>query len=214
MKEKSLYEHVRNFIESEFSCFHTSIEKGTQWGKIDVVGLRRSIGYLGGHTEVISVEVKPKKYNFLKSIGQAYSYSVMADLCFLAVHKPYDKDFTQEEKDIALKLGVGLIKIGSHYSCNIISSSPMNSPLPSYRLSLINKLGFVQCMICKTFFQSEDLINQKERKIIATAIQERKPLCYWLDNLAHQKNDNKKYIRDRRHICADCIQVFAGLLEY
>ena len=50
------------FIEKEYSCFHTGIEKGSKDGKIDVVGLRNTVGDLGGHTEVISVEVKPEKY--------------------------------------------------------------------------------------------------------------------------------------------------------
>jgi len=213
MKERDLYEPVRDFIESEFNCFHTAIEKGSKDGKIDVIGLRNTIGDLGGHTEVISVEVKPEKNTYLKSVGQAYAYSVMADRCFLAVHKPYNRDFTQQEKDQALKIGVGLIKIGSHKECSIVSSSPIHTPLSSHKLSLLNKLGFVQCVMCNSLFKDKGMRNLKERSSITNAIRENKPFRYWLWGLSEQKEEEREYVYDRRHICADCVQVFGGLID-
>ena len=107
MKERDLYEPVRVFIKKEYSCFHTGIEKGSKDGKIDVVGLRNTVGDLGGHTEVISVEVKPEKNIYLKALGQAYAYSIMADRCYLAVHKPYNRDFITRRKRSSVKTGCG-----------------------------------------------------------------------------------------------------------
>jgi len=213
MKERDLYEPVRLFIEEEFNCFHTGIEKGTKDGKIDVIGLRNTVGDLGGHTDVISVEVKPEKNTFLKSLGQAYAYSIMADRCYLAIHKPYKKDFTQDEKDQASKLGVGLIKIGAKKVCNIVISSPIQSPLLAHKLSLINKLGYVQCVMCNTLFEKSGMRNQREKSSIVNAIKDKKSFRYWLGGLSDQKEEERDYIYDRRHICPDCVQAFSGLIN-
>jgi hypothetical protein len=148
MKERDLYEPVRSFIEVEFECFDTAIDKGPKEGIVDVVGLRNNISDLGGHTELISVEVKSEQNTFLKALGQAYAYSVMANRCFLAIHKRYGRDFTQDEKDQAAKLGVGLIKIGANKQCSIVSSSPLHTPLDSYKLRLAQKMGYVRCVLC------------------------------------------------------------------
>lgn len=213
MKERDLYEPVRSFVETEFHCFHTGIEKGIKDGKIDVIGLKNSFGDLGGETEVIAIEVKPEKHTFLKSIGQAYAYSVMANRVFLAVHKPYNRDFTSDEKDIAPKLGVGLIKIGAHKECSIVSTSPVHSPLESQKHSLLNKLGFVQCVLCGSLFENKGMRNQKQKSSIYNAIKEEKPYRYWLWGLSVQKGEERQYVYDRRHICSDCVQIFSGIVE-
>ena len=213
MKERDLYEPVRKFIEKEFNCFHTGIEKGTKDGKIDVVGLRNTVGDFGGHTDVISVEVKPEKNTYLKALGQAYAYSIMADRCYLAIHKPYNKEFSQEEKDQASKLNVGLIKIGAHKECSIVISSPIQSPILSHKLSLINKLGYAQCIMCNTLFLNKGIRSQKDRSSILNAIEEKKPFRYWLWSLSKQREEERDYVYDRRHICADCVQVFSGLIN-
>lgn len=95
---------VRKFIATEFDCFYTATQKGGKAGIIDVLGIRNSIGDFGGHSELISMEVKPEKNTFLKSLGQAYAYSIMAEHCYLAVYKP-KSDFTREEKRSGPKAG-------------------------------------------------------------------------------------------------------------
>ena len=137
----------------------------------------------------------------------------MADRCYLAVHKPYNRDFTQEEKDQASKLGVGLIKIGAHKECSIISSSPVQSPLLSHKLKLIDKLGYLPCIMCNTLFQNKGMRSQGERSSIVNAINEKKPFRYWLEGLSEQREEDRNYIYDRRHICADCVQAFSGLIN-
>ena len=170
MKERGLYEPVRKFIEKEFNCFYTGIEEGAKDGKIDVVGLRNTVRDFGGHTDVISVEVKPEKITYLKALGQAYAYSIMADRCYLAIHKPYSKDFSQEEKDQASKLNVGLIKIGARKECSIVISSPIKSPLLSHKLLFIATLGYAQCIICNTLFLNKLIRNQNDHYSIVNAI--------------------------------------------
>lgn len=210
MKERDLYEPVRKFIDSEFDCLYSAIEKGSKAGRIDVIGIRNSIGDFGGDSELISIEVKPEKNTFLKSLGQAYAYSIMAEHCYLAVHKP-TSDFSKEEKEQALKLGVGLIRINSKKKCSIVLSSPIHSPMKATKLALMNKLGFVQCIMCNAVFENTGMRSQRENSTIVNSINDGKPFRYWLENLSIQKKDEREYIYDRRHICADCVQIFKGL---
>src|SRR5689334_5154390 len=108
MLEAKLYKKVADFIGKEFDCFHTAEKKGIEQGTVDVVGLRYSMDRFGGTAEVVAVEVKLESATFLKSLGQALGYSVMADRCYLAVHKPYNHHFTVPEKELAAQLNVGL----------------------------------------------------------------------------------------------------------
>jgi hypothetical protein len=213
MIEQSLYKPVAQFIEKEFGCFAIDTTKGTQYGSIDVVGLRYVMGDYGGAAEVVGVEVKPESATFLKSIGQARAYSVMADRCYLAVHKPYRRKFSQEELDIAAQLNVGLIEIGKGKSCRVVVSSPKHEPIRAHKLALIKKLGFVECVLCGSLFRDQGLRSQRERSSIRNAIVEKKAFRYWLFKLASQRGSNKKkYIYDRRHICEDCVHALSGLV--
>jgi len=212
MAEKDLYKPVAAFIKREFNCFAVKTTTGTRHGSIDVVGLRDLIGDLGGGTEVIAVEVKPEKSTLLKSLGQAYAYSVMADRCYLAIHKPYRRRVSQEEIDMAAQLNVGLIQIGTRKTCRVLVSSPRQEPLRSHRLALIRKVGYVECVVCGTLFPNTGLRSQRDRSSIRHAIVEEKAFRYWLFELAERRGaDKRRYIYDSRYICPDCVQAFRGL---
>ena len=212
MKEEDLYPSVADFVEKEFNCFYVGIKKGTELGTIDIVGLRYVMGDIGGSSEVISVEVKPEEMTFLKCAGQAHAYSVMADRCYLAVHKRYGRNLTQEQKDVAAQLQLGLIEIGKRKKCKVIVSSPEQRPMRKHRLSLINKCGYVECVICGILFGNKGMRSLRERSNITHAIRDEKGFRYWLYNLQEKKNrDSRRYVYDRRHICPDCVQIFSGL---
>jgi len=212
MIEKRLYKPVAEFVRKEFNCFTVSTTTGTMYGNIDVLGLRHVMGSFGGTTEVIAVEVKPENSTFLKSLGQAHAYSIMADRCYLAIHKPYGRKISQEIIDMAAQLKVGLIEIGKQKSCKVLVSSPLQEPILHHKLSLVAKMGYVQCILCGSTFKDESVKSQGERSTIGKAIEEEKAFRYWLFDLAKQRgSDNKKYIYDRRHVCADCVQAFRGV---
>lgn len=227
MKEIDLYKTVKEFLKEEFNCFHTELNMGTKSGQSDVVGLRNAdvvhnndtVGDLGNDTEVISVEVKLEGNASLKSLGQAYAYSIMADRCYLAVHKPNESEFSDQEKNYASKLGVGLIKIGAQKECSIIISSPTHSPLRSHKLALVNRLGYVRCIMCDMFFvwKEDRGVEQKRENIkpntIKKAIEEEKSFCYWLYEFSEQgqRKDERAPCHDRRYICTDCVQALSGL---
>lgn len=212
MKESDLYKPVEAFVKTEFNCFHTAINRGTKAGKIDVIGIRNTLSDFGGHTDIIAVEVKPKGATFLKSLGQAYAYSVMTDRCYLAIHKPRDTEFSQEEKDLAERLGVGLIKIGAYKECKIETSSALHTPLIAHKLALLYKIGYSQCSICQSVFKSDgNIAKQKGSVTIQKAITNTTSFQYWLSGLYDQKNDNRDYVYDKRFFCEDCVQAFKGL---
>ena len=212
MKEEDLYAPVAKFVEEEFDCFYVGIKKGTELGTIDVVGLRYVMGDFGGSTEVISIEVKPEEMTFLKCAGQAHAYSIMADRCYLAIHKRYGRNLTQEQKDIAAQLKLGLIEIGKRKTCRVITSSPEQRPMRMHRLSLINKCGYVECVICGMLFENRGMRSLRDRSNITHAIRDEKGFRYWLFNLNKKKDgDHRRYVYDRRHICPDCVKIFSGL---
>lgn len=53
-----------------------SVNTGTTYGRVDVVGLRQTPGDHSVDTELICIEVKRGKDPVLKAMGQAYGYSV------------------------------------------------------------------------------------------------------------------------------------------
>jgi hypothetical protein len=212
MPESSLYKPVARFIETEFDCFAVGMKKGTEYGTVDVVGLRYSMGYHGGSAEILAVEVKPEDATFLQALGQARAYSVMADRCYLALHKPYGHRISQEEIDMAAQLGVGLIEIGRGKSCRILVSPPRHQPIRAHWLALVNKMGYVECVICGALFPEKEMRSQRERSSIRNAVKDEKAFRYWLADLAERRGqDWRRYIYDRRHICSDCVQAFKGL---
>jgi hypothetical protein len=212
MSEHRLYKTVARFVESEFGCFAVQTTKGTSYGSIDVLGLRYNVGDLGGTSEVVAVEVKPENATFLKSLGQAVAYTVMADRCYLALHKPYHRTTLQEQREMAAQLRVGLIEIGARKQCRVVVSSPRHQPIRSHKLSLINRLGYVECVICGTLFpRKAGMRSQRDRSGLAHAIRDGKPLRYWLRELNQQREGDRAYIHDRRYLCKDCVNVFSSL---
>ena len=53
----------------------------------------------------------------------------------------------------------------------------------------------------------------RERSNITHAIREQKSLRFWMMTLNKQRADARRCVYDRRHLCKDCVQVFAALLK-
>lgn len=130
--EKEYYPLVENFLCKRFACFETAQNKGMTFGRVDVVGIRDLGGQradLTGIVEVIAVEVKAGNQPFSTAVGQAYSYSIYADRCYLADYRPKSRPFKIEEIDMASKLGVGLLAIHENKRISEVLASPQHSPL-------------------------------------------------------------------------------------
>ena len=154
MQEQKLYAVVKRFLEDQFNCVATKLTVGPHYGIIDVVGLRYSSNRYGGIAELMAVEVKPSGANFLKSLGQALGYSLMADRTYLALFAP--SGITEQQKEMATQLNVGLIRIRDR-TCHLELSSPLHRPWRPYKLALMRKLDYVECVLCRRPVARDDV---------------------------------------------------------
>jgi hypothetical protein len=214
--ERVLYPYVEDFLKGEsFGCFKTSQRVGTSFiGLADVVGVREVGGDVRGDIEVISVEVKSSTRTFGKILGQALGYSLFAHKCYLAVRLTSYKHLSLEQKELATRLGVGLIEIRKHRSgwkCFHILSSKNHSPHPHQMETLLRRgLGVIRCSFCGIFI---DIEGEKITDSWDVAREKGKIYLMW-------RKPNRKLLFSRRrkedwrrlYICKDCVEeLWTGL---
>ena len=214
MKEASLYPYVEDFLRSEaFGCFRTATRVGTSFvGIADVVGVRDVGGDVRGDVEIIAVEVKKSTNNFGKILGQALGYSLFAHKCYLAVAFSNNNAFSLEQKELATRLGVGLIEIReSHgvWRCSEVLTSANHNPHGHQMETLLRRgLGLVRCSLCGVFV---DYTNFSESW--KEALKKDKVYLVW------RKPDRKLLFSKRKkgdlrrlYICKDCVkELWEGL---
>jgi len=71
-----------------------------------------------------------------------------------------DEHFSLEQKELATKLGVGLIEIKKHrndWKCFQVLSSENHSPHPHQMETLLRRgLGLIRCIFCGLYIDKED----------------------------------------------------------
>ena len=208
MKEKSLYPYVEKFLKSErFGCFMTVQKAGTSFvGIADVLGVRDVGGDMRGDIEVIAVEVKRSCSNFGKILGQAVGYSLFAHKCYPAVPFKNNLGFSIEQKELATRLGVGLLEIRKYHGawrCFEILTSANHNP-HGHQLETLLRRGFklARCALCGVF---TDISNRSESW--DEALEKNKPYLIW------RKPDRKLLFSRRKkgdwrrlYICSDCVK--------
>lgn len=148
-KERKLHSIVERYVERHFNCCVTGREVGSRYvGLADVLGVRDTGGMFHGGIEVIAVEVKRNANNFGKLLGQALGYSLFAHRCYLATRTGRG-GFSPEQKEMATKLGVGLIQIKGK-KCEEILTSPPHQPIPNLMLTALNNMDVGVCQLCDT----------------------------------------------------------------
>jgi hypothetical protein len=133
-KEEELWAPLRRYMCNKLGCDRRLIwtDRRALGRRPDLLGIRRlkideegdeddlELYYKTGRTfEIIAVEVKKDKSDYLKGIGQAFSYSLFADKCYLAIQE--EKSELYEIEDTAKKSGVGLIRIWKNRHYEVIS---------------------------------------------------------------------------------------------
>lgn len=225
LAERDLYPSVERFLRRKLGCFHTAQNVGLGAnrirGNIDVVGLRHVGGDLRGDIEVIGCEVKDDE-PFLKSAGQALAYGVMAHRCYLAAVD----DFNTVQRRVAEHLGIGLMSIstGARPKCREVQSAPAVAVIPAYCDELVEQMGYVQCALCRSFFQASDergklmtsdhIVRHAARRTAADARDAEKGFAYWIDHAWETRTDERTQRRlartdsiyDRRYLCASCLR--------
>lgn len=217
-REASLYPLVdRWLMQSRFNCFASAIEVGLKFGRVDVVGIGDSGKDLAAREELIAIEVKPNVGRFAASVGQAFGYSVYAERCFLACdfRSLARTGFTDEEKEIATQLGVGLLEIGARGKIVEVLPSKRHEPIEGLRLEVIEKLHYSLCAICRSLFQSGKpdkrfseivrLTGRSRRSTVSQAVSQERGVMYWLGEASERDPRQRSLDWRRRYVCKDCL---------
>jgi hypothetical protein len=208
MKESLLYGCVEDFLKSEsFGCFKTAQRVGTSFvGIADVVGARDVGGDVRGDIEITAVEVKTGRSNFGKILGQALGYSLFAHKCYLAVPFFSDGTFSLEQRELATRLGVGLLEIKKPYGalrCSEALTSPNHVPHGHQMETLLRRgLGLIRCGFCGFQVDNSSVTTSWKK-----AVDKRKAYLSW------RKPDRtllfsrrKKGDWRRLYLCSDCVE--------
>ena len=216
--EKAYYPIVEKFLTRHYKCFRSATNEGLRHSRADVIGIRDIGGDLTGEIETIIVEVKRGAEGFATASGQAYGYTVYANMVYLADKR--SNNFSQEEIQIASHIGIGLIRIDDKDRCSITLTSPYYKPLTKLNSHLLEKLRLAKCQLCASYIEIGD---EKRRYTYVTkeklqkAIDEEKGVIFW--NYAVGERKEKHGIRigkedtvyERRFLCADCVGLLGQL---
>ena len=220
LRESDLYKPVEKWATKHFGAFATGINKGTEYGRVDVVCLRQVPGDLSAETDCICIEVKKGNQPFLNALGQASSYSIYGDYSYLADYRP-DRVFSEEERMLAERLGVGLIRIDKNLSISLISTARRSQPEENFRLRIADQLGYVKCVLCATFFP-RDAGNKRwgnlqrhidSRKKMVESVEQGKGIVFWPSDasdqdVTHPKRHSDDLNYNRRFMCNSCAALF------
>ena len=153
MSEKDFYEPIQKFIKKKYNCFFVKQRVGKQvYGYADVLGISRKNKEQSA-IEVIGVEIKSWKKEVCRGFGQAKGYSVFCHRIYYAAPKMIDnmETFSEEDKEIAKYLGIGLIEIrirNAGYVCYEVLEAPANIPLTNCLDTVLKTVGMHQ--FCST----------------------------------------------------------------
>ena len=221
--EKSLYPAVSEFLKNELGCTETKYNAGTSYGLIDVLGFRERKSYFASQAEVVAVEVK-EGTRLLNYIGQAVAYSLYSHRVYLALKRPDGRRMTQDEIDVSSRIGVGLLSISCENKINLVATSNEFDPEHYRLLQVIDKLGYFECTICRSYYPKSRTIkvnvdgkinvaeNRKYPGKLFEAVKSRRDAMYWLYELAENHGVETQYTYDKRFLCKDCCSIFSSFL--
>jgi hypothetical protein len=217
MDETLYYGTVETWLRDKKGCFYASSDCGTKIARADVVGIHHIGGDLATTYELIAVEVKTDE-PFFKSISQAAGYSIFAHRCYLADYKPDDNDFTSEQVEIALSLGVGLLRINSRPQVTECLSAPPRTVRQRFALQMLESIGFSECVLCRGVFKGtykqgvkradrKDVLRMLRRAINETNDGTPTGYLFWSEGAVEMKTvaGGSEKNTARRYLCPDCL---------
>jgi hypothetical protein len=226
MKEIPYYPAVENWLLTIGGCFAARQNCGSRLAHADVVGVRHLGGDLSSDYELIAVEVKTDEA-FFKSVSQAAGYSIFAHRCYLAEYERGTKAFTREEIEIALSLGVGLLKIRSRSNGSVqeFLSAPARPPRHRFVLQMMETLGLAECILCRGPFRGtyksgvkradrNDVKLMLRRAVKASSNGDPTGYLFWSEGAVDKKSaaGDTSNNTARRYICPDCLKNIVGPL--
>ena len=224
MHEIPYYSVVENWLMTRGGCFAVGKNCGTKLARADVVGVRHTGGDLSTDYELVAVEVKTDEA-FFKSVSQAAGYSVFAHRCYLAEYERGNQPFTREQVEMALSLGVGLLKIRSRNNGSVeeFLSAPSRDARHRFALQMMETIGLSECILCRGPFKGTYKSNVKradrddvrlmcKRALEAGANGKPTGYLFWSEGAVARKLAAGDTSRNtaRRYVCPDCLQNLMG----
>ena len=110
----------------------------------DVIGIKDVGKDYSNEIEIVAVEVKDRKRAKVRYMTQALGYSTFAHRCYLAM----PMKFTEEDKDYARKIGVGLLRIVKGRVEEVLPAE-LKTPNESMMIWFLRRSPWiVKCMLC------------------------------------------------------------------
>lgn len=110
----------------------------------DVVGIKDVGKDYSNEIEIVAVEVKDRKTAKVRFMTQALGYSTFAHRCYLAM----PIIFTEEDKEYARKIGIGLLRIIKDRVKEVLSAERKNPNQTMMVWFLRRSPWIVRCMLC------------------------------------------------------------------
>jgi len=215
MKEEDFYPKIKECLERDYGYVcNNPFAKWKKWQKgflkagiggetegliSDIIAIDRPKGFWHNKDiEIIAIEVKPI-FEHYKTIHlqQAKSAAIFAHRCYFAA----PRKFTDSEKELATKVGVGLLSYDSNKNkVDIVIPAPRNNPDRSFVEHLLYNFEFRKCVICGGWWNYKFF---KETKLPST--------CSYsaIHKLLGDKSDKKFTV----YLCDRCINKIGLLLR-
>lgn len=158
----------------------------------DLVGIRHAGGDLLGDFELVTVLVRPSTKRFVSLAGQTCAQRLQADRVYLACYTANER-FSENQIDVALRLGIGLVRIDTNLNCYRDLPAPEAAPILKNRQELLMQLGLVICQLCGVAFSCAS--DDDAGYVFWNEL--------WADHYGRLRNEN---VYDRRYICPDCVR--------
>jgi hypothetical protein len=185
-------------------------DKGTRGGaglRIDVAGVKNVGTQYEDEIEVVSIEVRDKDKLAYRNMQDAYAYSRCSHKCYLAT----TAELSDEDKRVAEKLGIGLIKLTENRPPKEVKTPRLMDPDYSQMMLFLNRLEIARCAVCGCFFETwSELEKPKFRSYYSFT----RPRYF---KVAHESKSinimdkNDKLARKNsitRYICKLCMEEF------
>jgi hypothetical protein len=177
------------------------------------VGVRDVGGDVRGDVEVVAVEVKTATSNFGKIMGQALGYSLFAHKCYLATLLGKNEGYSEEQKELATRLRVGLLEIRrgatGGWKCRESLTSGNHDP-QGHQLETLLRRGFnlARCSFCG-FFADSSSVTQSWY----SAVRKKSMYLSWIKADRDLLFSRRRTTDWRRvYVCRDCVnELWQGL---
>ena len=188
--------------------------------RADVAGIKNVGNKLIDRVEIAVVEVKDRRIR-LRSIEQAYGYSIYAHKCYLATTYKID----EEEKSLAHSFGIGLLQIEpsksketeffgmniNYYRVREVLSPNLMEPNEAEMLKFLGTLSIVRCMICRCYVFNWE--KEEEQPATTKSVRRGKQLAIMTETNELPFGKPPRGYRIMRFICVDCQEQLPRLLR-